>query len=180
MGDYDYEARFVRIEYRGGRGRPLETIKMRKSSLAKFWRRMILHVDGVGCWEWIGSKHSEGYGRFKTAGHCFLAHRLSYTLACGPVPAGMDLDHTCRNRACVNPAHLEPVTNLENCRRGLQTASIRGERNIHAKLTAASVSEIRALCAAGVSQRQIARRFGVCQATVGHINTGRNWSHSHG
>lgn len=68
-----------------------------------------------GCWEWLGLKYSNGYGRFNGTS----SHRLSYESHIGPIFKGMDIDHLCRNRACCNPDHLEPVTRQENLRRGV-------------------------------------------------------------
>ena len=70
------------------------------------------------CWEWRAAVGRDGYGRVGFAGKIWLAHRLAYELFVGPIPVGLDLDHLCRNRRCVNPAHLEPVTRRENLRRG--------------------------------------------------------------
>ena len=57
-----------------------------------------------------------------------IAHRLTYQWAKGPIPAGMELDHLCRNRRCVNPAHLEPVTHRENVRRGAGWAGVNAQK----------------------------------------------------
>lgn len=70
-----------------------------------------------GCWLWIGAV-SGGYGRKQHDGKVQQAHRVSYQLHVGPVPAGKVLDHKCRTKLCVNPDHLEPVTQSENIKRG--------------------------------------------------------------
>ncbi len=73
-------------------------------------------IDG-DCLVWTGAK-CDGYGRLHRNGNAQPVHRVAYELVHGPIPAGMDLDHLCRNRACFNPDHLEPVTRGENVRRG--------------------------------------------------------------
>lgn len=87
----------------------------------RFWRHVAKGSERE-CWLWKGSLDGHGYGQLgrggSGAGHV-AAHRLSYEMHIGPIPAGLDIDHLCRNPRCVNPAHLEPVTRGENTRRGI-------------------------------------------------------------
>lgn len=73
---------------------------------------------GSRCWLWTGWKTPTGYGRFKADVWSSVAHRVTFQLLVGPIPEGLELDHLCRVRGCVNPVHLEPVTHAENVRRG--------------------------------------------------------------
>jgi len=70
------------------------------------------------CWEWVAGLTTEGYGKFWLDGRTTLAHRISYQLHRGPIPEGLIIDHLCRNRACVNPDHLDTVTHRTNLLRG--------------------------------------------------------------
>ena len=81
-----------------------------------------------GCWEWLAGKDPSGYGSVRWEGRTRGAHRVAYEVLVGPVPDGLELDHLCRNRACINPAHLEPVTRRENVRRGFGPAGICARR----------------------------------------------------
>lgn len=84
----------------------------------RFWAK-VDKGESDECWEWTAYRLWNGYGRFGYRhGDVRYAHRVAYELAVGPIPDGLDIDHLCRNRACVNPAHLEPVTRSVNLRRG--------------------------------------------------------------
>lgn len=77
----------------------------------RFWSK----VDKSGdCWIWTASKRANGYGQFMVSHRNVTAHSFSYQLHNGPAPTGFDIDHACRNRACVNPAHLRLTTRKQN------------------------------------------------------------------
>ena len=76
------------------------------------------HRSDSECWLWTGAKNNRGYGQIAVGFTMKLAHRVAYELNFGSIPTNLQLDHLCHNRSCVNPAHLELVTNRENARRG--------------------------------------------------------------
>lgn len=82
---------------------------------AYFWAK----TARTDCIVWTGAQNSKGYGCFGVNGVSQLAHRLAYEDANGPIAEGMTVDHLCRNRACVNPEHMELVTRKENTRRAV-------------------------------------------------------------
>ena len=75
-------------------------------------------VQENGCWEWLGTVSPPGYGHVRIEGKSVCAHRFVYEQRFGRIPEGLTLDHLCRNRLCVRPEHLEPVTLRENILRG--------------------------------------------------------------
>lgn len=78
------------------------------------------------CLVWTGHRYPNGYACIPWRGKQVLGHRLSYEQQVGPIPEGLVLDHLCRNKACINPAHLEPVTSGENTRRAMRTHCVNG------------------------------------------------------
>lgn len=81
-----------------------------------------------GCWQWTGRLDIDGYGGISVRGAKLLAHRFSWIVFRGEIPAGLTLDHLCRNRACVNPDHLEPVDLRTNILRGTSLSAQRARQ----------------------------------------------------
>ncbi len=96
----------------------------------RFWAKVNVGERG-DCWEWAASLN-HGYGQFWIieAGRPVAAHRVAYEMIVGPIPEGLQIDHLCRNRACVNPSHMQPVTRRENLIRGEGFAGV-NERKTH-------------------------------------------------
>lgn len=115
------------------------------------------------CWiAKFAPRTAAGYTHASIGGHRRLTHRVMYEQEVGPIPEGLVIDHLCRQPACINPAHLEPVTHAENIRRGN-----------NAKLTAADADLIRQ---SSLSARKIAKLYGVAPATIDDIRAGRSWT----
>lgn len=105
-------------------------------NLERFLR--FIRITGE-CWEWTGTRNNRGYGTFSlyfsgrkpSPYKSILAHRFSYESFIGPIPDGLQIDHLCRVRHCVNPNHLEPVTARENTFRSAKSASVINDAKTH-------------------------------------------------
>lgn len=120
----------------------------------------------TGCWEWLLFRDRFGYGKLmckREDGRWAprQAHRRSYEQHVGPIPEGLVLDHLCRNRGCINPAHAEPVTNAENLRRGA-----------NARLT---WRDVRAIRASSRPQYELAMEYDIDCGQISRIINRRTW-----
>ena len=146
----------------------------------RFWDK--IRILDNGCWLWTGSISTAGYGRFgvgsrtDNSARMVGAHRWAYEHLVGPIPPGLESDHLCRNRACVNPAHIEPVTRSVNFLRSPLRWRNRGETNGNVKLTVADILVIRAL-RNKLSQGEIAKWYGMTRQAIGRIQLRKRWTH---
>jgi hypothetical protein len=130
------------------------------------------------CWETSYKKTKAGYGRIYIDGQFVYTHRYAYFLAHGEYPPEFAC-HTCDNPGCVNPDHIfagshqDNVDDREHKGRGNQN---RGEQSARSKVTAEDVRFMRDMKGI-ISQRQLAKRFGISRITVGHIQNRRHWKH---
>lgn len=144
----------------------------------RFWKSVAVS-DPDACWLWKQSTRGPGYGSAFMDGRKMDAHRVAWTIACGVIPDGMLVLHTCDTPLCVNPAHLFLGTHKDNTadmiRKGRSKLNTSQGRNPNAKLDIQRVTEIRQLLAEGETHRNIAGRYGVTQASISYINTGKTW-----
>lgn len=140
------------------------------------WTEVTRRPELGPCWEWNGVRLSRsGYGQVSLQSRrTAMAHRTSYVLHVGPIPDGMEVCHRCDNPPCVNPAHLFLGTRRENAADMVaKHRDLRGSRSPYAKLTFEQADAIRAEYAAGgISQTEIAERYGVKQAGISRVIRG--------
>ena len=146
--------------------------------VTRFWPK----VNKTGtCWLWLGATSRHGYGKMKNRDRRLVfAHRFAWQLEHGPIPEGMCVCHHCDVPACVNPAHLFLGTMLDNVRdmhAKQRDNKARGESHPRAKLTEASVVEIRSLVLAGISRRHVAHQFCVTHQSITKIINRKSWKH---
>lgn len=155
--------------------------KMAVNDFTRFEQKYV-RVPFSGCWIWTASlvSRKSQYGRFQCAGRLELAHRASWMLYRGGIPAGMDVCHTCDVPTCVNPDHLFLGTAADNIAdrmaKGRPHNVPSGELHYRAKLSPADVVEIRRSYAFGeATQRALAERFNISMANVYYILKGVSW-----
>ena len=140
----------------------------------RFWAK-VDKTDSSGCWIWTASRWKSGYGRIGVNGHLEGAHRVAWELTRGPIPAGLNVCHSCDNRPCVNPAHLFLGTQSDNIRDSIEKERWYmpiGEKNGRAKLTYTQVEEIRS---SALPFAKLAVKYGVSRWTIWNIRKNVSW-----
>jgi hypothetical protein len=131
------------------------------------------------CWVWQATKTAQGYGQFGLKRKMTVAHRVSYLLYKGAIPAGLMVLHNCHNPSCVNPEHLRLGTNAENMKDRQQcgtTYAPTGEDHHNALFTNAQAQEIRKLYAAGgLSHQKLALQYSCSKSVITDILTGKRY-----
>jgi HNH endonuclease len=166
-------------------------IKLTPADELRFWAKInkdgptMPHMD-TPCWVWTANKHEDGYGRINVRKKVLTSHRIAWTLHFGEIPPGLCVMHRCDNPSCCRVSHFQLGTHVENIhdrdakkRNGCYTKPEkmpRGNSHGMAKITADMVISIRS-AAGGLSQREIAARFGISQCNVSNIINRKLWSH---
>lgn len=146
-----------------------------KTLAERFWPKVEIG-EPHQCWPWRACFGTTGYGQMTRGGRgqgMVKAHRGSWELCVGPIPAGMAVLHRCDNRACVNPAHLFLGTKADN---SVDMAVKKRWRNGGSRLTLSQALEIRRRRLAGETGKALAEEFGITQQMVWNIKVGRNWN----
>ncbi|TAM15933.1 MAG: HNH endonuclease [Pandoraea sp.] len=149
--------------------------------------RFLSSIKTVGeCWVWTGSTNETGYGFLSIGSKSdksrrnVLAHRFSFEMHKGEIPAGLNICHVCDNRACVNPNHLFAGTQADNVADMVsKDRHQKGSRNGRAKINEAVASQIFDEVKSGKTHTVVAQKFGVTRSLVSLIASGKRWRHVH-
>ena len=151
---------------------------MRGISAIDRFEMQYIPVTESGCWLWTGYPEKDGYGYICVDGKRPKAHRFSYETFIGKIPEGMSVLHKCDISCCVNPSHLFIGTHKDNMRdQKNKGRTLLGEKGSNVKLKEEDVLKIISAARSGEPQSKIAKRFGISQASVSLIHTGKNWPH---
>ena len=155
----------------------MKSITLSEKDIARFWSKVKIGSPDE-CWEWQACTFNKSYGLLQLKNGATQAHRISWTIEFGVIQEDMCVCHKCDNTKCVNPDHLFLGTVAENnqdrAKKG-RSGDSSGEKNPGAKLKKEDVLEIRILLSQKISQRKIAKKFGVGKTAIARIFQGTHW-----
>lgn len=155
----------------------MNSITLSEKDIARFWIKVKIGEPNE-CWEWKSYRFKKGYGGFQIRTQNTFAHRVSWVINFGIIPEGLCVCHKCDNPPCVNPNHLFLGTvadnNKDRSEKG-RSADVSGEHNPCAKLKTEFISIIRESNKMGLSQRKLAKKFGVGKTTISRVLHRTHW-----
>lgn len=166
----------------------IKEVKITPEIVKRFWEKVDVRSPDE-CWPWLAYVGKRGYGMMRLLDasrqqKVITAHRIAYTLVYGTIPCGEGhfgtvIRHSCDNRVCCNPFHLDPGSHLDNMRDAVARGrNVRGERQPQSKLTETQVLEIRSIYSeGGVTQQQLAQKYGVIQQAIQLVVARKGWKH---
>lgn len=164
-----------------------EIPNLTQSVIDRFFSKVALTANDNKCWEWLGSKRRNGYGRIsitvsKNKDKSFSAHRMSYLITNKTLPLDKVVMHSCDNPSCVNPKHLSLGTNKDNTNDMMKKGRVKkifkdGEKHPNSKLKNEDIFNIRNLLEKGKTQKFISELYGVNQSLISYIKSNKYWNH---
>ena len=152
----------------------INDLKITPDDIERFVRKLKINTETC-CWEWTAGRFNSGYGAFSLNGKNRLAHRVSWMIKHGPISDGLELNHSCDNKLCVNQGHLSPETHQKNMKDALARGLIDGSPNSKYKLTEADVLRIRSDEFEGMTVNQIGNIFGVTGMCICKVVLRKSW-----
>lgn len=173
----------IRVEKKQNQPTAIREKYPKKDIAHRFWSKVNKTENADVCWEWIACKDRSNYGVIRIDGKTVKAHRVAYELSYGKIPNGLGVLHRCDNPPCCNPTHLFVGNHAENmadmfAKGRRDNAKIRGSKQAFAKLNEQQVVAIRDEYAkGGITQKELAIKYGVSQPTIGDVIHKRWWKH---
>ncbi len=146
----------------------------------RIWKHINKKSD-IECWEWMGVKDKNGYGRIRINKKMYSSHRIIYELICGPIPESICVCHSCDNPSCCNPNHLFLGSQSDNIKDMIIKGRWRKANNFKElngahKLTQQQVNKIRNLYSTSLyTYKELAIKFKMCKESIGHIIRYETW-----